>query len=327
MKIAIIDSGIDQNVYDKNITDIRNYTDEGEYDYIGHGTNCYKLICSRLTINVEYIIVKVLNEFGGASIENLYDALYDLLDENVDIICMAISINTYNTKLNQIEKINDLCKKMSKKGTTIVCSYSNRDYESFPASIHNVLGVYGNFFLDSSEYWYCNSTNDIVVDCTPICIRGLENKRNFFSGNSKACALATAIVANKLNEDIDIKKVLDRTSVRKVWEQKSLNSDVRLLFEKKFDILKLNDNPNVEKKELIMVCKEYLSQYLKDDFFTNQIILDDNFYERIEYCETILSRIENYYGFSIYEGDVLGETFININSLYYSVCRWKNEVY
>ena len=75
MKIAIVDSGIDDRIISNEIIEIRNYTKEGKYDYCGHGTGCFLTIASYINKKVEYIIVKVLNRNGCTDLLTLKKAL------------------------------------------------------------------------------------------------------------------------------------------------------------------------------------------------------------------------------------------------------------
>ena len=86
IKIAVIDSGIDKALK-SGITEIRNYTGENEFDLNGHGTSAFNYITGYCQ-NIDVIICKVLNSYSKSESSPLVAALTDLLDTNVNIICM-----------------------------------------------------------------------------------------------------------------------------------------------------------------------------------------------------------------------------------------------
>ncbi|MCI8747597.1 MAG: hypothetical protein HFH67_06980 [Lachnospiraceae bacterium] len=105
IKIAVIDSGIDKALK-SGITEIRNYTGEYEFDLNGHGTSAFNYIMGYCQ-NIDVIICKVLNSSGKSESSPLIAALTDLLDTNVNIICMPLSFAGFENEytINIIHKL------------------------------------------------------------------------------------------------------------------------------------------------------------------------------------------------------------------------------
>ena len=103
IKIAVIDTGIDINDNDiKNIkfnksiqlNQISEYKDLD--DIHGHGTYCVKTILTMCddTSNIEIYPVKLFDNRGSTSNENLVKSLGNILNSDIDII--NISASTMN---------------------------------------------------------------------------------------------------------------------------------------------------------------------------------------------------------------------------------------
>ena len=93
--LVILDSGLDKRFLDdtgeSNIIKYSNYTDEIDYDLNGHGTCVYNYV-KRYNHNVQFVICKILNRFGKAKLDTLEKVLNDLLEHQIDVICMPFSI-------------------------------------------------------------------------------------------------------------------------------------------------------------------------------------------------------------------------------------------
>lgn len=192
VNIALVDSGINKNIkgYRKNVT----YISNEEWDTYGHGTACFNILKNSF-INSNIDIIKILDSNGYTNIKVLYNALSDLVDSDIDIINLSISVIDDDTKY--FSKVHNICNELFRKNKIIVCSLKNRETVfSIPAVFDCVLGVRGGCFKNNAIYWYNpNVSIQAVANATPVLTRSLNNKRYFFSGNSKATIMMTAQIA------------------------------------------------------------------------------------------------------------------------------------
>jgi putative serine protease len=320
MKIAIIDSGIDSRIESNSIISKRNYTSETINDKLGHGTNMYRIISERCK-SADYIICKVLNDIGTSTIDQCCHALSDLIDDDVDIVCMPVAIRNI-VSYDKVKTIIKLCDKLVERGKVIICSYSNRDCESYPAKLDNVIGIFGGFFQTENEFWYYVEKKNIVVDFSPQCVRSIGGRREFFSGNSKACAVATAMLSNNVSDIKKIYEYLMYNAYKKEWNTEDINRNFNTILDGNYNTefkIKIN------KAEFKTFCKNKLSKYIDDNFFENKIMVVPHYYDRIYHLEDILSRMEDYYRISIHPNMVDVKDFINFERLFIAINRWLND--
>lgn len=206
IRIAIIDSGIDTNnsYFSKYIYDGKHiWCERGKcsikknfHDDNGHGTLCASVILKECK-DVEFYIIKIMNKYGVTNLETLEYALEYLQKETIDIISLSLSIveGTYS------KKIKSLCNYYREKGVIIVCSFSNKKKNSYPASFKSVIGVRG-FILENEEaIWERKSCREIIVDYNPHLYMGLDGEYVLYGkSNSYACAKMTGIIARRAKE-------------------------------------------------------------------------------------------------------------------------------
>lgn len=281
MRIAIVDTGLDMEYYKKYYTnrkvDAYSFVDNtnstsNEFDITddnGHGTACFSII-NRIVDFAEYLVVKVCEVNGKASSKTVTKALDFLLNENVDIICLAISVLT-----NDIKNYSELeltCKLLANKGVIIVASYANNGIGSCPACFERVIGV--SAATSSVECgWVINRNNINIVE--DVKIEFVEYKGCYIlSGNSLATSIVTAKIANIINEtnELDIKKqilanykfknkqlVYNQTRLEKEFVKETIRNfeshmDKHILFEA-MQLYELRYNKKVEYEKLnISAC-------------------------------------------------------------------------
>jgi len=321
IKIAVIDSGIDKALK-SGITEIRNYTGENEFDLNGHGTSVFNYITGYCQ-NIDVIICKVLNSSGKSESSPLIAALTDLLDTNVNIICMPLSFAGFENEYT-INIIHKLLEELNKKGVIIVCSYKNGSKNSFPACDQYVVGVYGGYLDNNSVFWYKN--RKMVTNIYPECIRTLNNKRCFFSGNSKACALATVIVieiAQKINNSsyINIYDKLSSDARQVEWDYNQVDRSL----EKIFYYSGINRYKVVYEKSLIIkkIIINILKNYVKDEFLVKtDRTFDDDYYNLVNNMDEFINLISKKLSIKISDKDIFPYDFINLDYLINAVSRW-----
>lgn len=316
MKIAIIDSGISANMDLDKIIQIRNYTNEEKYDLCGHGTNVFYLINS-YKMESEYIIIKVLNENGLTKIKSLYTALNDLISEEIDIICMSLSIVRYDN-VTDLKLLYEVCNTLCDSGVIFVCSYNNNSaIESFPASLEFIYGIKGMFFRSQDRFWYAKEKKDIVADIMPVCVRGLNNKREFFSGNSKACALMAGNILNNCKKASDVNDYLYNAATRHEWKDADIELDMTNYL-MTLDVETVKFTAYEQKK-----IEKVFSPYFSDSFYGLNFLPDKKYYARMRNCETILSLAERNFNIKICAKDVYARDFINLDMFYKALKRWE----
>ena len=320
IKIAVIDSGIDKALK-SSITEIRNYTSEDEFDLNGHGTSAFNYIMGYCQ-NIDVIICKVLNSSGKSGSSPLAAALTDLLDTNVNIICMPLSFAGFENGYS-VNIIHKLLEDLNKEGVIIICSYKNGSKNSFPACNQYVIGVYGGYLDNNSVFWYKN--RKMVTNIYPECIRTLNNKRCFFSGNSKACALATVIVIEIIkknnNRCINIYDKLSSDARQVEWDYNQLDRSL----EKIFYYSGINRYKVVYEKSLIIkeIIINILKNYVKDEFLIKtDRAFDDDYYNLVSNMDELINLISKKLSIRISDKDIFPYDFINLDYLISAVSRW-----
>lgn len=133
--VAVIDTGI--NDY---CSATMNFTEDGDNDFNGHGTQMAKTIIENSNGNVIILSLKAMNDDGTGTMSQVYQALQYARDQGVDIVNMSIS--AYDNGETQLFK--DLLEGMISDGIQIVASAGNYsgDVENYiPANIEGVITV------------------------------------------------------------------------------------------------------------------------------------------------------------------------------------------
>lgn len=317
--LAILDSGVDnkylENMKENNILQCNNYTDEVEYDLNGHGTCTFNYI-KKYNEHVKIKIYKLLNKFGKAKLDMFEKVLHDILKQKVDVVCMPLSFRNLDYKDKQIRKINSLLKKISIRGTKIICSYENGKEFSFPAENDYVMGIQGAFLDDIRDYWY--NGKDMVTNILPECVKTIGDRRCFFSGNSKACVLAVVIILDIMekNDYSQLDYELKEKAKKDIWNYCDINRKVESL---------LNYDIQVEKNSIYNKIKSKCNVILKRHVRTHNITVkqvNKEYYDLIDHLEEILSEIEKVFEIKIYEENIFAYDLLTIDSITSAVYRW-----
>ena len=206
--VAVIDSGIDDEYFRShpdmfigtfscvsNQNGRYSMSDQFPYDSNGHGTMVVNLIHA-LHSKCKFLVLKILNQDCLATTSSLVNALSFLCAQQVDVVHMSISVIQQD---DQTAEITRLCNELSRQGKIIVCSVENGKKESFPASLHSVIGVTGGVFSTCTDYDFDPARNiQFVCDATPSIVAGLWGKPSLFSGNSKAACVATSLITSAI---------------------------------------------------------------------------------------------------------------------------------
>lgn len=194
-KIAIVDSGIDLDFYKNHVIKYVEYTentgDESEYDSNGHGTLCCSTMLS-INPDIQFVVIKILNEKNLCSDERLLRALNLLKDVDVDII--NLSLSTYSMAFS--EQYKKIVADLAAQGKVIIAAAANGNIDSLLSGLRGTIGIYGNLFESPDDYWY-KKTDEVqcVANCVPYLYRGKRGQYELFGGNSKATAVFSGIVS------------------------------------------------------------------------------------------------------------------------------------
>lgn len=295
VKIAIIDTGINykeksilQNIKfkseiqcKKDLKDI-----ESIYDKNDHGTLCALTMCEKKS-DIELYPIKIFDDMGRASSDDLLVTLKKLRDTDINIINISASFSN----LRNIVEINKVCEKLRYEGKIIVASnYNSSDgRKSVLAMNKNVIGV------DKKEFII--DDNCIAVDKKEkIQIRGngnqifykIEDRWVLFGGNSRLACVISAKIAMILSQN---KKKIDE--ILNILEKKSITNintknqvyDIKIIKKQVINII--NNNFLFDSNKF--VDEEYL---LKNSIINNLTIIKKHnicfFIKKIEQIYNII---------------------------------------
>ncbi|WKK92649.1 S8 family serine peptidase [Clostridioides difficile] len=159
VKVAVLDTGIDKEHDYLKDNLVGGIAFECMHDYIfisdkfddedGHGTACASIIKKEYE-DVELFVIKILRKDGITNIKVLEEALRYLLDTNIRLINLSLSV----IGVESVKGLFEVCYELFRKGKIIVCSLANDFDLSYPAMFNNVIGVRG-FTLDGDDsFWY-----------------------------------------------------------------------------------------------------------------------------------------------------------------------------
>ena len=135
--VALIDSGCTFETHEKIAIKVENNkvftTTQNEIKY-KHGDVIGKIIS--FSENIKLYDIQVFDENLRTTPSHIVGALTYLLDKKVDVINMSLGLKT------NYKEIENLCKKLSSNGVTIISSFprSGADFV-FPASYDEVISV------------------------------------------------------------------------------------------------------------------------------------------------------------------------------------------
>ena len=329
IKIAIIDSGIEESSYslNKNIIGLYNFVDNEKFDNYGHGTMCYKLINDSLIQcqDVSFYIIKVFSYIGQTKSTFLIEALEVLIELDVDLINLSLSLSNL-TDVKIVKRIADLCTLLKSQNKVIICSAmnGNKTINSFPANLDSTIGVEGAIF-NSNKYWFnCKYEIQAVADQTPVLIQMQNQKLQFFTGNSKSTALFTRIVANeivkvenKISVD-DVSSLLLKNAERRIWTCKDIENTYQKDRMEPYEDINNNKNNKEIKNKLIVFMKKIGRDFDIEEKEWGMHVIDDILSNLFD-LELILDMKFNY-------SNIIFDDFRNIDTLASAIIlRWSNK--
>ncbi len=167
-------------------------------DIFGHGTAIYNIYRTRLP-EAHITCYKIQDGYEEADENCLIAALEKILHEqDYDIINVSLCTTCFS------DRLYDICRQISDKGTVIVSAFDNDGAISYPAAYPFVIGV------DSSDK--CSNRNQIeYVHSDIVNVRANGNFQRLawtnpdyilMGGNSFACAHVGVIIANLMQEGV-----------------------------------------------------------------------------------------------------------------------------
>jgi hypothetical protein len=259
MNIILLDSGIDVDRFSINgginfvDSDKKNIRDDN-----GHGSYSAEII-SQINPDVNFYVLKILNENAEGSIDNLVNAL-EMISENEiegNLICMSLSFSNTNYK-NKLEKI---CQKLVDKHKILVAATDNNQNNiGIPARLKGVIGVNG-IVMNKEAHWF-NKGQEIqyVGDITPRFIRKKSGVYTMFGGNSKVTAELIGKLSLVYDKNWTYDEVcfyLDRTAIRQQWSKTDINEG-RQINSKNFKVGEMSAN-----KDMLAQIAGLVSAYLE----------------------------------------------------------------
>ena len=199
VKIAIIDSGIDDKKANVNVVERFN---DGAKDSNGHGTAIASIIASKkkpfnnfegVIQNTEIYDVNVLNKHGKANIKDIVEGIEWSIKKQVDIINMSFGIEKDDSDLREAIRL------ALENNVVIIAAAGNKMglNADYPAKYEGVISISSvNKELELDPYAAKGKIDYVApgVDVQAIKIREMNIQKKL-SGTSFATAYATGIIA------------------------------------------------------------------------------------------------------------------------------------
>lgn len=234
--IVIIDSGLNLNnnliipgiCMEKTndgflITD--NLTDE-----IGHGTIIYSVI--RKQVDTSRIFIIKLSENEDDHDASCLIAALEYVKENIN--CKIINISLGIITRNSLDKLYNICAKISAMGIVIISAFDNEGCHSYPAAFDCVIGIDNkNDFKYITEFDFVeNSPINILAKGNVQRLTMQEGKTLLVSGSSIACAHITSILANNITDVFNFQSALSylKSKSRYIYSSHNLENDIKNSF-------------------------------------------------------------------------------------------------
>ncbi|HBH0465623.1 TPA: serine protease [Clostridioides difficile] len=315
VKVAVLDTGIDKEHDYIFISD--KFDDED-----GHGTACASIIKKEYE-DVELFVIKILRKDGITNIKVLEEALRYLLDTNIRLINLSLSV----IGVESVKGLFEVCYELFRKGKIIVCSLANDFDLSYPAMFNNVIGVRG-FTLDGDDSFWYNKKYDVqcVMDSNSYISCDINNSYRLPPKcNSYLSAKLTGKIAKILSEKpgitiSDLNDKLESLATRNHWDSCDFDECSRIVNFK----LDLYDKENALFMKVADVVRDCLDieenneKLFKGSLFNKEIgLVYDN-------CFNLLKKLEHRFDIKFNYMDISKYDLVSIYTLTELVERYKN---
>ena len=206
--VALIDSGCTFETHEKIAIKVENNkvftTTQNEIKY-KHGDVIGKIIS--FSENIKLYDIQVFYENLRTTPSHIIGALTYFLDKKVDVINMSLGLKT------NYKEIEDLCKKLSSNGVTIISSFprSGADFV-FPASYDEVISVTSDGKCQENEI-SCIDVKKTLFGANPF------SKVEGVGGSSVAVARFTKYFCECLQKELTKEEILNE--IKKGYKNES----------------------------------------------------------------------------------------------------------
>lgn len=185
MKIAIIDSGVDQSFLQKGWRVIEYVICDGKFIQSKrikcsnqHGTNVANILSSKLSNkNIELVSIKILDDANKGKMIDLYKAILFCITKNIKYI--NISLGYSGEEKSKMDRLREIFESAYENGCYIVAASSNSfGQESYPAKFENVIGIF-----TGEEYGIKVNVMNKNIEMNGYLVADIKNKK-FLRGNS-----------------------------------------------------------------------------------------------------------------------------------------------
>lgn len=237
MKVAIIDSGINADVFPNTLISqyiVYNgcYYKEKARDYIGHGTAVASIIIDENTD------IEILSICPGISPSGVPDTIIDIKDiaaaieiaiqENADVINISMGTTMFMDR----HILDDVCFRAAASGIMIFAAEPSKGVPSLPWGCCNVYRVSSIPGKDHSIVCQTDSEHySLAVRGELFRIKTKENKKHFASGSSYAAPyIISKLIENQSCHDINgIIKLLPKDVNAKEYISNMLDEKIELI--------------------------------------------------------------------------------------------------
>lgn len=318
-RIALVDSGI-RNISRLSESVVENYIYDKKCQSLimansmeddnGHGTLCASTIIKECP-NTEIINIKILDNNGECSLEDIENVLRIIKILNVNIVNLSLALDG-NVNTRSLRKI---CEELKRQNIILVSSVMNGTNKSVPAIYKQCIGVQGCILKSEADIWFNKrKTTQCVVDSTPY-FHQIDEEKYILWGksNSYATARVSGILARELNNNYSFEnaiRILENLRTKKYWNRFSLLKSHRMP-----DIYQYKD---ICEAGLLSEVEKFVKSYLKNDQVKDIRLLSNEGGLVYSDCYNFLRCLQREFAITIEDyTEVSREVFYSIYSLCY----------
>ncbi|MCC0647513.1 S8 family serine peptidase [Clostridioides sp. ZZV15-6598] len=332
VKVAVLDTGIDKEHDYLKDNLVGGIAFECIHDYIfisdkfddedGHGTACASIIKKEYE-DVELFVIKVLGKDSIANIKVLEEALKYLLDTNIRLISLSLSV----IGVESVKGLFEVCYELFRKGKIIVCSLANNFDLSYPAMFNNVIGVRASTLDIENSFWY-NKKYDVqcVMDSNSYISCDINNSFKLPPKcNSYVAAKFTGKIAKILSEEPNItvsalNKKLESLATKNCWSSSDLDNYSRIPDFK----VDLYDKENALLMEVADVIRDCLNTEADNEKLFQCSLFNKEIGLVYDNCFNLLEKLENRFDLKFNYMDISKYDLVSIYTLTELVERYTN---
>ena len=236
--IVIIDSGINQNIYNDVPGICVSKSEEGFYyskdidDEVGHGTIIYSVI-QKQAPSTKIFMIKLDERPEAFDSSILIEALQYV---KMNIRCKWINMSLGVKICDQISKLYSICSDLTKMGSVIVSAFDNEGCYSYPAAFDCIIGVdTKNDLKSATEYDYIQDSPINIFAKGSVQRQSLKDGKTLLVGGSSiSCAHIVAKLANGMTGKVSLSNALEylKKNARQIYlSQHTEDNSINKIFE------------------------------------------------------------------------------------------------